>query len=174
VISSTEGLLPTLQARLQAFVKDIQVFRGEVTLEIAPESVPAVVRRLRDDPELSFGRLAALTAVDHWPAEPRFEMVYQLYSFEHHAYLRLRAFVSGEPAELESLEAVFPSANWHEREVFDLFGIRFRGHSDLRRILMPYDWVGHPLRKDYPLGYEEVQFSFNAREIDQRKPYAKE
>ena len=101
-------------------------------------------------------------------------MIYQLYSFVHQAFLGVRAFVPGESAALDSLEPVHPNANWHEREVFDMFGVRFHGHTDLRRILMPHDWVGHPLRKDYPLGYEEVQFSFNAREIDRRKPYAAE
>jgi NADH-quinone oxidoreductase subunit C len=69
---------------------------------------------------------------------------------------------------------VFKNANWHEREVYDMFGVQFEGHSDMRRILMPEDWEGHPLRKDYPLGYEEVQFTFNFDEIDRRKPYAKE
>ncbi|MGH2628604.1 MAG: NADH-quinone oxidoreductase subunit C [Anaerolineales bacterium] len=169
-----EGLLPALRQRLGETVREARIFRGEVWLEIAPEAVVAACRDLRDDPALEFRRLSALTAVDRWPAEPRFEIVYQLYSFRHRAFLGLLARVHGETGEIDSLESVFPNANWHEREVFDMFGVPFRGHSDLRRILMPFDWVGHPLRKDYPLGYEEVQFSFNAGEIDRRKPYAAE
>jgi NADH-quinone oxidoreductase subunit C len=159
---------------LGADLRATEVFRDQAWIEVAPEAVAGVCRRLRDSMDLAFTRLAALTAVDHWPAEPRFELVYQLYSFPHQAFLGIRAFVPGETAALESLEPVFPNAVWHEREVLDMFGIQFHGLSDPRRILMPHDWVGHPLRKDYPLGYEEVQFSFNAREIDRRKPYAAE
>ena len=85
-----------------------------------------------------------------------------------------KAPVAGDSPAVPTITGLWPGANWHEREIWDMFGIRFAGHSDLRRILMPQDWVGHPLRKDYPLGYEEVQFSFNYDEIDQRKPYAKE
>ena len=80
--------------------------------------------------------------------------------------------IDGQDPQLPSVSGVWPAAEWPEREAFDLMGIEFIGHPDLRRILMPADWEGHPLRKDYPLGYEEVQFSFNWREIDRRKDYA--
>ncbi len=133
-----------------------------------------VCQFLRDDHDLSFNLLAALTAVDYWPKEPRFAVIYQLYSMEHRVFVGLRVPLQGTSSELQTIESVYPNANWHEREVYDMFGIRFKGHSDLRRILMPHDWEGHPLRKDYPLGYEEVQFSFNFDEIDRRKPYARE
>jgi NADH-quinone oxidoreductase subunit C len=101
-------------------------------------------------------------------------MLYFFYSLAHNIRLGLRVPLNGNAPTLPSIEGIYPNANWHEREIWDMFGIRFEGHSDLRRILMPYDWEGHPLRKDYPLGYEEVQFTFNYDEIDQRKPYAKE
>jgi NADH-quinone oxidoreductase subunit C len=86
----------------------------------------------------------------------------------------LRVPISGHNPYIPTLEGLYSNANWREREIWDMFGIRFEGHSDMRRILMPHDWQGHPLRKDYPLGYEEVQFTFNAEEIEQGKPYAKE
>jgi NADH-quinone oxidoreductase subunit C len=114
------------------------------------------------------------TAVDYWPEQdPRFHLVYHLFSLHHRLRVCLRVPVPGSNPAVPTIESVFPNANWHEREIWDMFGIRFAGHSDLRRILMPYDWEGHPLRKDFPLGYEEVQFTFNAGEIDQDKPYAK-
>ena len=101
-------------------------------------------------------------------------MIYQLYSIEKHIRIGLRVPVSGVSPGLPTLVGLFANANWREREIWDMFGIRFEGHPDLRRILTPHDWQGHPLRKDYPLGYEEVQFTFNAEEIDRDKPYAKE
>ena len=84
--------------------------------------------------------------------------------------LEVRVPLDGDEPVMDSVIAVYPVANWHERELWDMFGIRFNNHPDMRRILMPEDWVGHPLRKDYPLDYEEVQFSFNFEEIEQRKP----
>jgi NADH-quinone oxidoreductase subunit C len=100
--------------------------------------------------------------------------MYQMYSMHFGAYLRLKVRLPGDDASLPTATGLFPNANWHERELYDMFGITFAGHPDLRRVLMPEDWSGHPLRKDYPLGYEEVQFSFNWKEIDEKKPYAKE
>lgn len=163
-----------LQAKFAGQVLGVESFRGETTVLLQAQVLVAACTLLRDEPDLRFNRLSSLTAVDHWPREPRFAVVYQLYSIPHRAYFGLSVPVHGQKAEISTLEGVYPSANWPEREVFDMFGIRFVGHSDLRRIVMPYDWQGHPLRKDYPLGYEEVQFSFNREEIDRKKPYAHE
>ena len=88
--------------------------------------------------------------------------------------LSLRVPLDGNAPHIPTIEKIYPGANWSEREIWDMFGIRFDGHSDLRRILMPHDWEGFPQRKDYPLGYEEVQFTFNLDEIDKRKPHPKE
>jgi NADH-quinone oxidoreductase subunit C len=101
-------------------------------------------------------------------------VIYQLHSLGKGLSLRLRLRLAGDAPSVPSVVEVYPNANWHERETFDMFGIRFEGHPDLRRLVMPADWQGHPLHKDYPLGYEEVQFSFNFDEIDRKKPYAKE
>ncbi len=142
---------------------------AKTTLHIAAEKNVEIAQVLRD--EFQFNMLIDETAVDYWPQEaPRFHLVYQLYSMPFNLRLRLRLPLDGNAPHLRTLESVFPNANWYEREVWDMFGIRFDGHSDLRRILMPYDWEGHPLRKDYPLGYEEPQFTFNFDEIDLRKP----
>jgi NADH-quinone oxidoreductase subunit C len=129
-----------------------------MTLEVSPEKIVEVCRSLKE--ERRFVRLADLTAVDWHPAEPRFEVVYHLHSVENNERLRLKCRLAGNAAEIDSVTSVWRSANWHEREVFDLFGIVFRGHPDLRRIMMPEDWEGHPLRKDYPVygnkyGYKE-------------------
>lgn len=165
-----QAVSEALQARCEAQVIE---FRGQVSLLIPPEHILEACRILRD--EFNFEMLRGQTAVDYWPQEePRFHVIYQVYSLQHNVRLGLRSPLNGNFPSISSVESIYPNANWHEREVYDMFGIRFEGHSDLRRILMPYDWVGHPLRKDYPLGYEEVQFSFNYDEIDKRKPYAKE
>ena len=163
-----------LQETLGDRVLSITEFRDQTTVELAPEAVPVACETLRDHPELQFNFLAGLTAVDYLPNEPRFAVVYQLYSLSNAEFITLRTSLQSAEAHLSTVETIYPNANWHERELFDMFGIQFDGHSDLRRILMPHDWEGHPLRKDYPLGYEEVQFSFNFDEIDKRKPYAKE
>jgi len=148
-------------------------FRGEVSLILAPEFIVAACQMFRD--EFGFEVLIEETAVDYWPEQaPRFHIVYRLRSLKHHLLIGLRVPLDGNAPVMPTITEVYTNANWFERELWDMFGIRFDGHPDLRRILMPYDWEGHPLRKDYPLGYEEVQFSFNFDEIDVRKPYAQE
>jgi NADH-quinone oxidoreductase subunit C len=121
------------------------------TLDVPAAWLARVCVALRDTPALRFVFLADLTAVDWWPREPRFEVVYLLVSIEHRMRLRVKVRVPGDRPELPTVETVWPAANWLEREVWDLFGIAFSEHSDLRRLLMPDDWEGHPLRKDYPV-----------------------
>jgi NADH-quinone oxidoreductase subunit C len=120
---------------------------GELTLEIAPGKIVSVCGFLKYDQQ--FIRLSSVTAVDWYPNEPRFEVVYHLHSIERNSRVRLKCRLAGENPEIESVTGVWRSANWYEREVWDLFGIRFTGHPDLKRIMLPDDWEGHPLRKDY-------------------------
>jgi NADH-quinone oxidoreductase subunit C len=123
--------------------------RGELTLEIAPAKIVSVCGFLKYDQQ--FVRLSSVTAVDWHPADPRFEVVYHLHSIERKERLRLKCRLSGDTPSIESVTSVWRSANWYEREVWDLFGIRFLNHPGLKRIMMPEDWEGHPLRKDYPV-----------------------
>ncbi len=123
--------------------------RKELTLEIDPAHIVDVCRKLKD--ERKYVRLSTVTGVDRFPEKPRFEVVYHLHSIERNERLRLKCRISGENPEIDSVTGVWRSANWYERETFDLFGIRFRNHPDLTRIMMPDDWEGHPLRKDYPV-----------------------
>ncbi len=122
---------------------------NELTIEVPPALILAALRIAKYD--LSFERLSTVTGVDRYPAEPRFEIVYHLQSIKNKQRLRLKARVSGENPEIESAFAVYRSANWYEREVFDFFGVRFLNHPDMTRIMMPADWEGYPLRKDYPV-----------------------
>jgi NADH-quinone oxidoreductase subunit C len=121
------------------------------TVYIARDDVPAVMPELKRHPDLRFTFLAELTAVDVWPREPRFELMYILVSLEHRLRLRVKVRLFGDDARVADVSPIWPAANWLEREVWDLFGIRFDGHPDPRRLLMPEDWDGHPLRKDYPV-----------------------
>jgi NADH-quinone oxidoreductase subunit C len=164
---------PTLQALKKAFSVQVSEFRGDVRVDLPVESLLPAVQMLRD--ELSFSLLSTMTAVDFWPEEkPRFDVLYQFTSVTKNLSLGVVVQVPGINPSLPTVTGIFKNAIWREREIWDLFGIKFENHPDLRRILMPADWEGHPLRKDYPLGYEEPQFTFNFEEIDLRKPYAKE
>jgi NADH-quinone oxidoreductase subunit C len=123
--------------------------RGELTLEIAAEHIVAVCSYLKQSQ--NFVRLSTVTGVDWYPQEPRFEVVYHLHSPERNERLRLKCRLAGANPEIDSVTVVWRGAGWYERETFDLFGIRFRNHPDLRRIMLPEDWEGYPLRKDYPV-----------------------
>lgn len=126
-------------------------FRGELTIVLPPEHLRRAAEYLQAERGLQFDLLSDISAVDRFPMEPRFELDYHLLSIPLRQTLRLRVWLPGEDPVISTLIPVWPTANWHEREIFDLFGIRFDGHPDLHRILMPDDWEGYPLRKDYPV-----------------------
>lgn len=133
-------------------VTDGKLDRGEVTLVIVPGHILTVCEILKA--RCDYAYLSDVTAVDWYPSEPRFEVVYHLYCHERKQPLRLKCRLGGDGPSIASVVPVWSAANWCEREVFDLFGIRFEGHPNLRRLLMPVDWEGYPLRKDYPVtGY---------------------
>ncbi len=135
-------------------VSEVIEFRGETTVVVPANQLLRTCEFLAADPSLRFTFLEDVTAVDRFPLEPRFELNYQLLSIEKALKLRVRVKLPGVDPVVATVVPVWPTANWLEREVFDLFGVRFQGHPDLRRILMPDDWEGHPLRKDYPVeGY---------------------
>ncbi len=154
-------------------LEEHRLINDELVLVTRPESLHKVIRFLRDDSQCLFKLLVDVCGVDYPERERRFEVVYNLLSISHNQRIRVKVSVA-EDEPVPSVAQLYPTANWFEREVWDLYGVFFSEHPDLRRLMMPEDWEGHPLRKDYPLGYEEVQFTFNADEIDARKPYVKE
>jgi len=123
----------------------------QTTLYVSRDDLPAALRTLREREDLAFVFLAELTAADFSPREPRFEVIYLLVSIAHRRRIRLKVRLHGSDAHLPTASGIWPAANWLEREVWDLFGIAFDGHPDPRRLLMPEDWDGYPLRKDYPV-----------------------
>ena len=155
-------------------VEDVYDFRGERTLFIKKNQIKAICQFLRDDEDLQYNFISDICADDLLPEFPRFAVNYHLYSIPNKHRLRLRVAVEDPDDGPETVGSVWPVATWLEMEVWDLMGVRIKNNNSLRRLFLPEDWQGHPLRKDYPLGYEEVQFSFNYEEIDARKPYAKD
>jgi NADH-quinone oxidoreductase subunit C len=150
----------TLVASLQQAVPDATIepvasVDLQTTIYVSRDHLVACARALREGPDLNFPLLAEVTAADYWPREPRYEVVYLLISLEHKLRLRMKVRLDGKndgkDAHIATVSAIWPSANWLEREVWDLFGIRFDGHPDPRRLLMPEDWEGFPLRKDSPV-----------------------
>lgn len=140
-------------------VQEVRFDREELTIWVAKEAIREVCAILRasnsrDSGDCPFNYLADLTCVDWYPSEPRFEVVYHLLSISKKERVRLKVRLDGSSPAIESVTSVWPAANFYEREVFDLFGVRFTGHPNLKRLLMPDDWEGHPMRKDYPVeGY---------------------
>jgi len=151
-VSDHAALVASLQQEVPgAIVEAAPTVDLQTTIFASRDDLPAVARALRNRPELRYSLLAELTAVDYHPREPRFELVYLLVSLEHRHRLRLKVRLPGSDARVQTVTGVWPAANWLEREVWDLFGIVFDGHPDPRRLLMPEDWDGFPLRKDYPV-----------------------
>mgnify|MGYP000023540930 CR=1 FL=1 len=168
----SRDLSDVVQAMQETFSAQLQVYAGQTSLILSAEKIAEGMKALKE--KFEFNMLMDITAVDYFPQQaPRFHVVYQLHSMPRLARLTVRVPLDGNFPSMPSICSIFPNANWKEREVFDMFGIRFEGHPDLRRILMPAEWEGHPLRKDYPLGYEEVQYTFNFEEIEKSKPFSK-
>ncbi|MGE5251543.1 MAG: NADH-quinone oxidoreductase subunit C [Bacteroidota bacterium] len=168
--TKTEKIVQALQEQHGARLEE---FRGETQLYIQPEQIIPALSFLRD--QQGFELLSAQTAIDYWPQmAPRFHVIYQMTSISNKVWLQLRVPVDGNHPKLPTAAGIYDTANWRERELMDMFGIEFEGHPDPRRILMPEGTEGYPLRRDFPLGYEEPQFTFNLEDIDLRKRYAKE
>jgi NADH-quinone oxidoreductase subunit C len=136
---------------------------------VPAEHLVEVACALRDRAELRFAFLAEVTAIDFWPKEPRFELVYLLVSIEHRLRLRLKVQLTGADAHVATVIGVWPAANWLEREVWDMFGIAFDGHPDPRRLLMPEDWEGFPLRKDFPVQIRRPAYTFEPLQVTEQE-----
>ena len=135
-------------------VTEVIEFRGETTVVVPREHLMRAAAYLASEPSLHFSFLSDITTVDRFPLEPRFEVNYHLLSLDRNERLRLKVRLPGNEPTIHSVTEIWPTANWHERENYDLMGIRFEGHPELSRILMPDDWEGYPQRKDYPVeGY---------------------
>ncbi len=166
-----------VKSALPEAIKDVKSHGGETTLVVEPADLDAVLRYMRDTNGLIYNFLSDISAVDYYPdydRPGRFGVSYHLYSLLYNRRIRVKTFVDEEEPVVPTAVEIWPVANWLEREIYDMMGITFEGHPNMKRILMPDDWNGHPRRRDYPLGYETIQFSFNAEEIMAHKPFAKE
>ncbi len=149
--AETSRTLGKLRERFGGDILETHSHRGDDTAVVPQEKILEVSKFLKDDPALDYDLLVDITAVDYLPREPRFEVVYHFLSLDKLHRVRIKARVAEESAEVPTLTGLWGCANWLEREVWDMFGIRFTGHPDLRRILMYEEFEGHPLRKDYPI-----------------------
>ncbi len=163
-----------LRAAFPAAILASSESHGDISLSIDRARLLDIAQFLRDDPQLNYQLLENLCGVDYLGRQPRFEVVYHFFSFYHYHRVCLKVGVPEDDPNVPSLSRLWPTATWQEREAYDMFGILFQDHPSLERILMPEDWEGHPQRKDVPLGYEEVAFTFNQERIYAHKPFAKE
>ncbi|MGQ4600716.1 NADH-quinone oxidoreductase subunit C [Nocardia sp. R6R-6] len=174
VVDALRAALAGVGIRLDAALEKVIVFRGELTLHVRREHLPAVAQALRDDPALRFELCLGVNGV-HYPEDSGRELhaVYPLMSITHNRRLRVEVSAPDADPHIPSLYEVYPTTDWHERETYDFFGIRFDGHPSLTRITMPDDWRGHPQRKDYPLGGIPVEYK-GARipPPDERRAYS--
>ena len=172
--------MPPLADLLPGAFETVAARDGIPTIGVVPDQLPAFCRTLRDHPALQFTVCLDVTAADHYPRAPRFDVVYHLVSIEQRFTLRVKVRLDGAAPAVPTVSDLWPSANWQEREVWELFGIVFTGHPNLSRLITPEDWEGHPLRKDYPVQvklpvktYEPLQLSeeeFRANiEADRRR-----
>ena len=154
---TTNRVVAKLRSWSANAIEEVIEYRGDTTIVVPRKVLRSVAEQCRDTEELKFNLLTDATALDRYPLEPRFELNYQLVSIPLKQKLCIRVKLSVSDAVVDSLVPVWPGADWLEREIFDMFGIQFTGHPDLRRILLPDDWEGHPLRKDYPVeGYRDI------------------
>jgi NADH-quinone oxidoreductase subunit C len=167
-------VIDRLRSALPSTIQRTSEFRGVLSVYVGPESIVDVAGFLRDDAELSYNFLENLCGVDYLGRDPRFDVVYHLLSHKNHHRVCLKVGVPERSSSVPTLTGLWATANWQEREAYDMFGITFMGHPGLQRILMPDDWEGYPQRKDVPLGGEEVAFTFNQEQVYAHKPFAKE
>ena len=148
---------------------EIYTFRGDLNIVLKPKDIPEICRFLKTDSALKYNFLSCITAADYLESrDKRFEVVYILFSISNSFRIIIKTRVD-ENEEIPTLTSLWSTANWQEREVYDMFGIKFSGHPNLSRILMDDDWIGHPQRKDFPLTYEVPNFNFNKDEIESRR-----
>lgn len=144
-------ILERLQAQFPASIRGSEEFRNDLTITVRTADLVPVARFLKEDPALAFDMIIDICGVDRFRDEERFEVIYNLYSLSHKIYLRLKVLVNEADPTVPTLTGVWPGADWHERETFDMLGIKFSGHPDLRRLYMPEEFEYYPLRKDFPL-----------------------
>jgi NADH-quinone oxidoreductase subunit C len=154
---TTNPVVAKLRSWSANAIEEVIEYRGDTTIVVPRKVLRSIAEQCRDIEELKFNLLTDATALDRYPVEPRFELNYQLVSIPLRQKLGIRVRLNSSDPVVDSLVPIWPGANWLEREIFDLFGIQFTGHPDLRRILLPDDWEGYPLRKDFPVeGYRDI------------------
>lgn len=150
-MSLNEIILQKLQSRFHDSIEASNEFRGDLTVQVRKKDIVSVCRFLKEEPDLAFDLVIDVCGVDMYRPAGRFEIIYNIYSVRNKAYVRLKVLVDEEDPTVDTVSGVWEGANWHERETFDMYGVKFAGHPDLRRMYMPEDFEYHPLRKDFPL-----------------------